>query len=93
MKQTIKIIKGNASHMRRKRPTDCLHHVPTMKVKRNAGRRASDAWHRTDALTNKYSYNVTVSMLRDKYEAKAETQREARREARRAKSEAKAMHA
>ena len=91
--QNEKHIKGNASHMRRKRPTDCLRHVPTIKVKRNAGRRASDAWHRTDALTNEYSYNVTVSMLRDKYEAKAETQREARREARRARKEARMMHA
>ena len=91
--QNEKHIKGNASHMRRKRPTDYLHHVPTMKVKRNSKRRASDSQHKVDALINWYSHRIAESTLRDRYEAKATCQREARREARRARKEARAMHA
>ena len=91
--QNEKHIKGNASHMRRKRPTDCLRHVPTMKVKRNAKRIASDTQHKVDALINWYSHRIAEATLRERYEAKATCQREARREARRARKEARMMHA
>ena len=62
--QNEKHIKGNASHMRRIRPTDCLRHVPTMSVKRNAGRRGSDSQHKVDALVGRYSDRIERKDIR-----------------------------
>ena len=72
---------------------DKRHRAQPMKVRRNAGRKASDSQHKVDALTNWYSHRIAESTLRDRYEAKATCQREARREARRARREARALHA
>ena len=58
MQNEVKYIKGNSEHMRRKRPTDTWRNHPTMSIKRNSKRRASDSKRQADNLHDKYSYSM-----------------------------------
>ena len=54
----VKYIRGNAEHMRAKRPTDTWRNHPTMSVKRNALRKQSDTQHKIDAMMCKISDRI-----------------------------------
>ena len=56
--ETIKYIKGDDEHRNRKRPTDTWRNHPTMSIKRNSKRRASDSKRKADLLHDKYSYSM-----------------------------------
>ena len=58
MNNEVKYIKGNAEHMRAKRPTDTWRNHPTMSVKRNALRKQSDTQHKIDAMMCRMSDRI-----------------------------------
>ena len=92
MSNEIKILRTNAEHLGRTKPTDKWEVVPRMSVKRNALRRGSDSRRRADALHDKYSHRIAASMEFDKRKSRADTQKEKRREFRRARKIAKEQH-
>jgi hypothetical protein len=58
MSNEIKILRTNAEHLGRTKPTDKWEVVPKMSIKRNALRKGSDSKRRADALHDKYSHRI-----------------------------------